>query len=255
MGIGRMQNQSLHGKVALVTGGGGGIGSAICRACAAAGAAVVVCYNQDEGRARALYESLPGDGHTLARAPVDDSAALAQLAAALGARHGKLDLLVNNAGLTRPVPHGDLDALDDALIDEIFRVNWRGAFAAVRALRPLLDASGDGLVVNISSVAAQTGFGSNVAYCASKAALDSLTRSLARALAPAIRVVSVAPGFVDGEYAQRMPPAVLDEQRRRTPLGRIAAAADVGDAVVAAATMLRFTTGSIIAVDGGRPLG
>jgi 3-oxoacyl-[acyl-carrier protein] reductase len=110
-------------------------------------------------------------------------------------------------------------------------------------------------VINISSVAGQTGIGSNVAYCASKAALDSLTRSLARALAPDIRVVSIAPGWVEGEYALRADPAMLEEQRRRTPLGRIARPEDVADAVLAAATLLPFTTGSIISVDGGRPLG
>ena len=107
-------------------------------------------------------------------------------------------MLVNNAGVTRPVPHDDLDALDDELIDHIFQVNWRGAFATVRALRPLLAAGAGGVVVNISSVAGQTGLGSNIAYCASKAAMDSMTRSLARALAPQIRVVSVAPGWVEG---------------------------------------------------------
>ncbi len=246
---------TLDGSVALISGGGGGIGSAICMACASAGASVIATYATDEARAARLVESLPGRGHLAIHAPVDDSAALERLATLVWARYGRLDLLVNNAGVTEQVPHGDLDALDDALIDRIFRVNWRGAFASVRALRPLLDVSGDAMIVNISSVAATTGVGSNVAYCASKAALDSLTRSLARALAPRIRVLSIAPGWVEGEYAARADPALLDEQRRRTPLGRIARAADVADAVVAAATLLRFTTGSSIAVDGGRPLG
>ena len=110
----------------------------------------------------------------------------------------RLDLMVNNAGITRSVPHSDLDALDDALIDDIFRVNVRGAIATVRAMRPLLAAEGGGLVVNISSVAGRTALGSNIAYCASKAALDNVTMSLARALAPQIRVVSVSPGWVEG---------------------------------------------------------
>jgi 3-oxoacyl-[acyl-carrier protein] reductase len=245
---------SLEGKVVVVTGGGGGIGSAICAACATAGASVVITYNQDEARARRLAERLPGAGHLVAHAPVDDSPALARLAEQVAARYGSLDLLVNNAGITRPVPHDDLDGLDDDLIDQIFRVNWRGAFAAVRALRRLLAAGPGGLVVNISSVAGRTAVGSNIAYCASKAALDSLTMSLARALAPQIRVVSVSPGWVEGEYAQRMRPELIDEQRSKTPLGRIAQAQDVADAVIAAATLLSFTTGAVIPVDGGRPL-
>ena len=97
--------------------------------------------------------------------------------------------------------------------------------------------------------------GSNVAYCASKAALDSMTRSLARALAPTVRVVSVSPGWVEGEYAQRMSPTLLDEQRQKTPLKQLARAEDVAEAVLAVALHLKHTTGCIIPVDGGRALG
>ena len=111
------------------------------------------------------------------------------------------------------------------------------------------------MVVNISSVAGVTGQGSNVAYCASKAALDSMTRSLGRALAPFIRVVSVSPGWVLGEYAARMPPEMIDAQSAATPLGRLATPDDVAAAVSAAVNDLPFTTGSMISVDGGRPLG
>ena len=184
---------SLLKRVALVTGAAGMIGSAICHTLAAAGCRIVVTYRQSKSEAQALLADLPGQGHTLAQADVTDTASLTRLAEQLGVTYGRLDILVNNAGLTRFVPHDDLNALDDALIDDIFRTNWRGAFAAVRVCRPLLEASGTGVIVNISSVAGTTGQGSNVAYCASKAALDSLTRSLARALAPTIRVVSVAP--------------------------------------------------------------
>ena len=148
-----------------------------------------------------------------------------------------------------------MNALDDETIDQIFRVNWRGAFASIRALQPLLMAGAGGVVINISSIAGRTGVGSNVAYCASKAAMDSMTRSLARALAPQIRVLSVSPGWVDGEYAQRMPRALIAEQEDKTPLGRIAHADDVAEAVYAAVAHLRFSTGDIIPVDGGRPLG
>jgi 3-oxoacyl-[acyl-carrier protein] reductase len=250
-----MSNASLEHKVVIVTGGGGGIGSAICRACAAAGASVVITYNQDEAKAQRLAELLPGVGHMVAHAPVDDSAALARLAEQVHIRYGSADVLVNNAGITRQVRHDDLDDLDDALIDQIFRVNWRGAFASVRAFRALLAADAGGLVINISSIAGRTAVGSNVAYCASKAALDSMSLSLARALAPQIRVLSISPGWVEGEYARRMSPELIEEQRRKTPLKRIAQAQDVANAVIAAATLLTFTTGTIIPVDGGRPLG
>jgi 3-oxoacyl-[acyl-carrier protein] reductase len=244
----------LAGRVAIVTGGAGGIGSAICWALAMAGAAVVITYNSNADKAQALLAELPGSGHAVFQAPVDESEILKQLAEFVAGRYGRLDMLINNAGVTTPVPHDDLDGLSDEWIDRIFTTNWRGAFAMIRACQGLLTASGNGLVVNVSSVAGQTGIGSNVAYCASKAALDSLTRSLARALAPAVRVVSVSPGWVLGEYASRVDPAYLQAQVDATPLGRLAAPADVANAVLALATTLTFTTGAIIPVDGGRPL-
>ena len=244
----------LQGQVAVVTGGGGGIGSAICRRLARAGAQLVITYNSDQDKARATVNQLAGGNHLVLRCPVDDSAAQAAMAIAIGEKYGRLDILVNNAGISKGVAHHDLDGLDDELIDRIFRVNWRGAFASIRALAPLMTAEG-GVIINISSIAGRTGVGSNVAYCASKAAMDSMTRSLARALAPSVRVLSVSPGWVDGEYARSMPRALIAEQAEKTPLGRIAQAEDVAEAVYAAAAHLRFSTGDIIPVDGGRPLG
>jgi 3-oxoacyl-[acyl-carrier protein] reductase len=151
-----MLSQPLAGKVAVVCGGSGGIGAASARLLAGAGSAVVVGYHGNAAKAEAMAAELPGAGHVALAAPVTDSPALARLAAEVGQRFGRADILVNAAGMTRPVPHEDLDALDDDLIDEVFKVNWRGPFAAVRAFRPLLAASGDGLVVNISSIAATT---------------------------------------------------------------------------------------------------
>lgn len=244
----------LKGKVALVTGGAGGIGSAICRKLASDGASVIITYNRSRDKAERLARQLSGDTHLVQQAPVDNSNAQAQLAQAITEKYGKLDILVNNAGITMPVAHDDLDSLTDNIIDDIFRVNVRGALASIRAMQTLLETSDDGLVINISSIAARTAVGSNVAYCASKAAMDNITMSLARALAPKIRVVSVSPGWVNGDYAKRMPQEIIQQQRALTPLGRIAEAEDVADAVTALATHLKFTTGAIIPVDGGRPL-
>ncbi|MEM7467928.1 MAG: SDR family oxidoreductase [Pseudomonadota bacterium] len=246
--------QSLTKSVALVTGGGGGIGSAIARRLAESGAKLVITYNQNAQKAEAVMNSLAENDHLVVQASVTDSDALADLAQTIEQRYGRLDILVNNAGITRIVPHDDLNGLDDQLIDDIFRTNWRGALACVRAFRALLKAGDGGLIANISSIAARTAVGSNIAYCASKAALDSMTMSLARALSPEIRVVSVSPGWVDGEYAQRADPAYLQEQIDRTPLGRIARPEDVAEAVHALASGLTFTTGAIIPIDGGRPL-
>ena len=247
-------DKPLSSRITVVTGGSGGIGSAICRHFAQAGATCVVTYNTGEAAANDLVARLPGAGHWSARVPVDDSSAFNALAEKVKARYGKLDVLVNCAGITRFVPHHDLDALDDQLIDDIFRVNWRGPFAAVRAFRKLLAASGDGLVINISSIAGVTAMGSNVAYCASKAALDSMTKSLARALAPDIRVVSVSPGLVDTDFVKGLDKKWRDEQAARTPLKRLATADEIGAAALAVVAHLNYSTGCIIAIDGGRPL-
>jgi 3-oxoacyl-[acyl-carrier protein] reductase len=252
----REQIQSKRG-VAVVTGGAGSMGTVICGALAREGFRVVVGYNRSGEKAKSLAASLPGGGHAALAAPVTDSAALAALAAEIAGRYGFCDVLVNCAGVTRFVPHGDLEALDDALIENILSTNVRGPFAAVRALRTLLEKSkhpGGAVIVNISSIAGLTAMGSNVIYCASKAAVDNMTKSLARALAPKIRVVSVAPGVVDNDFIRSMDPKWLEEQVGRTPLKRLAAPEEVAAAVLAAVKHLTFTTGAIIPLDGGRPL-
>lgn len=247
--------ETSAGRVALVTGAAGSLGSAICHTLALAGYRIVITYRHSEPEARALQTELPGGGHLLAQADVTNAASLTQLTQQIESTYGRLDLLVNNAGMTRFVSHAALGELSDGLIDDIFRVNWRGAFAAARACRPLLEAGATGVIVNISSVAGTTGQGSNVAYCASKAALDSMTRSLARALAPGIRVLSVAPGLVPGESIKDFDAEWSQVQAASTPLGRLATAKEVAAAVYAAAAYLTFSTGCIIPVDGGRALG
>ena len=246
---------TMQEKTVLVTGGAGGIGAAICRSVAESGASVVLTYRNSKDTAEALLASLPGSGHLAVQTRVDETPAVQKLAEQVKAQYNKLDVLVNCAGTTRFVPHHDLDALDDDLIDEIFRVNWRGAFACVRAFRSLLEGGCDPLVVNISSIAGFVGMGSNVAYCASKAALDSMTRSLARALAPTIRVVSLSPGVVDTEFIRGLDPSWREDQLRHTPLQRFPSPEEIGEAVVALVTTLTSMTGCILPLDGGRPLG
>jgi 3-oxoacyl-[acyl-carrier protein] reductase len=223
--------------------------------------------------------------HSIFHAPTTDAKKVEELRLFVKEKYGKLDILVNNAGITTPVPHADLEELSDDWIDKIMQTNFRGSFAMCRAMKDLLmidvcnqmlddgsqmldnrgqmsDVGGRMLneklssssIINISSIAGIYGIGSNVAYCASKAALDSMTRSLARALAPAIRVVSVSPGFVEGEYTKTFDPAFLQNQLDNTPLNRFAMGQDVANAVFAVATQLTFSTGNIITVDGGRLL-
>jgi 3-oxoacyl-[acyl-carrier protein] reductase len=250
-----MADNSMQNQVAIVTGAGGGIGSAISRRLAKAGAKIVLLDNKSQDETQAVASSLVGDGHMVVQVSVTDSAACQNLATKVAERYGKANLLVNNAGITNPVAHDDLHGLTDEWIDKIFQVNWRGAFAMIRAFQPLLEKGDGGTVQNLSSVAAITGVGSNVAYCASKAALDSLARSLGRALAPKIRVVSIAPGWVLGEYAKTMDPAYIQMQTDATPLNRLATPEDVAETIWAVHTKLTFLTGSIVPVDGGRLLG
>ena len=242
-------------RTAVVTGASGGIGSAICERLAADGFEVAVGYRSSADRAAAVAERLPGGGHWTVAVDVEQPDSIAALAVDVENIFGRLDLLVNCAGVTEPVPHADLNGLTDDLIDRIFTVNWRGPFSVIRALEPMLRHAEYPAVINISSIAGVTGQGSNVAYCASKAALDSMTRSLGRALGPNIRVISVSPGWVRGEYADRMNPETLRAQENATPLGRLAFPDDVAAAVSVAARELTFTTGAIVSVDGGRPLG
>ena len=186
--------------------------------------------------------------------PVTNTGALKILAKDIEQQCGRLDILVNCAGTTRFVPHSDLEELDDHLIDEILATNARGPFAMACAMRPMLMRSNAGLIINISSIAAITAMGSNIMYCASKAALDNMTKSLARALAPTIRVVSVAPGLVETELVKGLDAEWREEQASRTLLSRLANPAEIAKAVTAVATHFTFSTGTIFAVDGGRPL-
>lgn len=243
-------------KTVLITGGAGEIGSAISRKFAENGFDVIVTYNSNPQRAEQFIATLPQGNHSCFHAPNTDAEKIDALKLFVEEQYGKLDVLVNNAGITTPVSHDDLDGLTDAWIDRIMQTNFRGSFAMARAFKELLQKSTEdtGLIVNISSIAGIFGIGSNVAYCASKAALDSMTRSLARVLAPKIRVVSVSPGFVEGEYTANMDPAFIKNQKDHTPLGKFALGKDVANAVFSVATQLTLSTGNIITVDGGRLL-
>ena len=249
-------NMSLAGRFALVVGGSGGIGAASARMLAEAGARVAITHTaRSADKAAALVAALPGGGHLAAPADVADTATLLALRDTLQARWGGvLHILVNTAGFTKAIPHDDLDALDDALIDQMFAVNWRGQFAVIRTFAPMLKASGDGLIVSISSLAAQTGAGSSIAYCATKAGIDVMTKSLARVLAPEVRVLGVAPGAVDTNFVPGRGAAFNAAAAAATPLRRVATAEDVAAAVLACATHLPFSTGTTLVLDGGRAL-
>lgn len=248
--------RSLAGKVALVVGGAGAIGAATSRMLSAAGATVIVTHldtSRDREAAESLIKAL-GDGHAAYPADVADTASLIALREIVQARHGRLDILVNAAGFTKAVAHADLDGLTDELIDRMLQVNWRGQFATIRTFAPMLKASGDGLVVSISSIGAFTAVGSSIAYCAAKAGIDVMTKALARVLAPEVRVLAVSPGVVDTEFVPGRGADFNDKVSASTPLKRIGAADDIAAAITACATMLGYSTGHIVQVDGGRAL-
>jgi 3-oxoacyl-[acyl-carrier protein] reductase len=171
--------KSLAGKTALVVGGAGAIGAAVARMLAEAGAKVAITQMPGgEAAAVSLIQSLPGEGHAWFFADVADTSTLLALRDAVQDRYGRLDILINAAGFTKPIPHADLEGLTDDLIDRMFQVNWRGQFATIRTFAPMLKASGDGVIVSLSSIAGFTGVGSSIAYCAAKAGIDVMTKSL-----------------------------------------------------------------------------
>jgi 3-oxoacyl-[acyl-carrier protein] reductase len=244
----------LDGRAAVIAGGLGAVGKATAVRLARAGARVILLHRKPEAEADAFIATLPGSGHFAVNASITDSASLAAAASAVKGKVAAIHVLVNTAGFTKPVPVNDLDALDDNLIDEIFASNWRGVFATIRAFRPLLDAGGDGLVVNVSSIAGISGTGSNIAYSAAKAGVDVMGKALARALAPKIRVLTVSPGVVDSGFVPGRGAEFNTKAASTTPLKRIGMPDDVAAAIEACATTLRFATGQVFVVDGGRSL-
>ena len=245
----------LDGQVAVIAGGTGAIGMATARRLGALGARCVLLHRSaDEAAAQALAQSLPGTGHFSLRASITDSASLKAAAERLAAQCPAVHLLVNSAGHTQAVPAADLEALSDELIDEVLQVNFRGVIATIRAFLPLLKASGDGLIVNISSIAGFTGTGSNLGYVAAKAGVDVVGDALARVLAPTVRVVSVSPGVVDSSFVPGRGADFNTKAAATIPLRRIGTVDDVAAAVQALATTLRYVTGTRLVVDGGRHL-
>jgi 3-oxoacyl-[acyl-carrier protein] reductase len=163
---------------------------------------------------------------------------------------GRLDILVNNAGWSTRIPHDRLEDLTDEVWNRTFDTNLRGAFYCVRAAVPLLRQQEGAAIVNIASVAGMTGLGSSMAYAASKGAMITLTKSLARALAPGIRVNAIAPGFVRTRFAD-WPSSAFDEGEAMTPLKRLATVEEIAALALHLAVEAKSITGETITVDGG----
>ncbi|HZG86290.1 SDR family NAD(P)-dependent oxidoreductase [Paenibacillus sp.] len=244
----------LSNKTALVTGGGTGIGRAVSLALAKKGAAVAVGYARSQADAEQTVRLILDEGGTAiaVRADVardEDVRAMVRTAAD---RFGAIDLLVNNAGITRHIPMDDLESATEDVWDELFDVNVKGMFYCARAVAPYMKQRRQGAIVNIGSIAGRTGTGSSLPYAVSKAAVHGLTMSLARALAPYIRVNCVAPGAV----ATRWWAGREEQMKQLAPnllLERIAAPEDIA-ALVISVLEQEAMTGQIITADSGQTL-
>ena len=244
----------LHGKVAVIIGGNGAVGFATAKRLAKLGATCVLIGRNALEKGAEQINELPAGKHFCLNASITDSPSLIAAAQEVDARLGRCDILVNSAGFTKPVPAANLELLTDDLIDDVLKANFRGVFASIRAFQSLLKANGDGLIVNVSSIAGFTGVGSNLAYVAAKASLDIVSESLAKVLAPNIRVLCVSPGVVDSSFVPGRAGDFNEKTAATTPLKRIGTPDDVAAAIQACATTLRFSTGTRIVVDGGRHL-
>jgi 3-oxoacyl-[acyl-carrier protein] reductase len=241
---------------ALVTGSASGIGRAAALRLARAGYDVAINYRSSEDSARRTLASLSAlGGRPLAlRGDVSDDDAVAAMVAAVGEAYGRLDVLVNNAGMTSSTPADDLDGVDLAEWDRVFAVNVRGLFQVTRACAGLLRHSG-GSVVNVASIVGLRPGPQPLAYAASKAAVVSLTRTLSRVLAPEVRVNAVAPGWIAGEWMQRTLGDNYDRLMERratwTPMQRNVTVEDVAETIYSLVAANPFVTGETIVIDGG----
>jgi 3-oxoacyl-[acyl-carrier protein] reductase len=241
---------------ALVTGAASGIGRAAALRLARAGYNVAINYRRSEENARRTLEELEslGGTHRALRGDVSDDGAVAWMVAAVGEAYGRLDALVNSAGMTSATSPEDLGGVDLAEWDRVFAVNVRGLFQVTRACAAQLRAA-RGSVVNVASIVGLRPGPQPLAYAASKAAVVSLTRTLSRALAPEVRVNAVAPGWIAGEWMQRTLgddyERLMERRATWTPMKRNATAEDVAETIGSLITSNPFVTGETIIIDGG----
>jgi 3-oxoacyl-[acyl-carrier protein] reductase len=248
----------IEGKAAVVTGGGTGVGRATALALAAGGCNVLINYSRsrDDAEATAADISALGVRGIALAADVSDDAACRKMIDAAVREFGRLDVLVNNAATTAFVKHADLDGVSGEDWMRILSVNLIGPFYCARAAQSALMASGDGEIVNVSSVAGLAGVGSSIPYCASKAALNNLTVTLARVFAPSVRVNAVAPGFITTRWLQRgLGDAGYEAMKERSEKGvllhKVCTPEDVASTILGIITGPDLMTGHVIPLEGG----
>lgn len=246
------------GKAILITGAASGIGAATARRFLAEGWDVAINHVEGQGEAAQAIAALArgrGQKTCVLLGDVTRDGDCRSLVERAAARFGRLDALVNAAGISKMVPLADLDGLTPEDFQRIYAVNTIGPFLMSRAAAPHLKASGNGAIVNISSRAAFTGTGSSIAYAASKGALNTLTLSLARQLAPEVRVNAICPALTEQGFVERLAPesfaARKAEQIARSPLGKIGKPEDVAETIHWLVTSAAMMTGTCLELDFG----
>jgi 3-oxoacyl-[acyl-carrier protein] reductase len=245
-----------NGRAALVTGSATGIGSAAAIALAKAGFDVAVNYSRSEDAAKATAAECEAAGAKtiVVGCDVADDAGVRAMVEACRDTFGRLDVLVNNAGITSKTAFTDLEGMDFEDWDRVFAVNVRGIVQVTRACVPMLKEA-RGAIVNTASIVGLRPGPQPLAYSASKASVVSLTKTLALALGPEIRVNAVAPGWMEGDWMERMLgenyDRLMERRARMTPLGRCVTAEDVAESIMSLIEGNRFVTGEIVVVDGG----
>jgi 3-oxoacyl-[acyl-carrier protein] reductase len=244
-------------RVGLVTGAASGIGRAAALALARAGHDVAINYRSSEAPAREVAAAAAKEGAAtlLCKADVSDDASVRAMLKQVEQTFGRLDVLINNAGTTTDAKPGDLDALSVEEWDRVFAVNVRSIFLVTRAALPLLRKADAPSIVNTASIVGLRPGPQPLPYAASKAAVVNLTKTLALNLGPQIRVNAVAPGWMEGDWMQRMLKDryedLMGRRAKATPLKRCVTADDVAETMMSLIQGNRFVTGEIIVVDGG----
>jgi 3-oxoacyl-[acyl-carrier protein] reductase len=249
----------IEGKAAVVTGGGTGVGRATALELARRGCSVLVNYSRSKNEAEETVAEIAALGvkGMAVEADVADDAACRKIIETAVREFGRLDVLVNNAATTAFIRHSDLEGVRTEDWMRIFSVNVIGAFQCARAAKNALMASGDGEIVNISSIAGLAAIGSSIPYAASKAALNNMTVTLARVFAPKVRVNAVAPGFITTRWLKDgLGEDVYDKAKKRTEdsviLGKVCEPEDVAAAVINIITGPDLMTGCVIPLEGGQ---
>jgi 3-oxoacyl-[acyl-carrier protein] reductase len=252
-----MEKPMTERKKALVTGGATGIGRSAVLALAGAGYDIAINYGLSKAAAEAVAKEAQGLGAKtlLVQCDVSNDAAVRQMMATIDASFGHLDALVNNAGTTATWKVKDLESLDMDEWDRTFAVNVRGTFQVSRAAVPLLKKGANPSIVNTASIVGLRPGPQPLPYAASKAAVVNLTKTLAWNLGPDIRVNAVAPGWMEGDWMERMLgekyESLMTARAKATPLKRCVTADDVAEVMLNLIQSNRFVTGEIVVIDGG----